>query len=200
MNKEIKIILYIPLLLMMFTQKVRAEEIAITEEQILRIGIPSEFSENIITYVDYMNIDKEFINEIIDDNKYIAKYLDSNYKADNIDINEIYEIYNQGIHIMKKLNIDVKIDVLQSEIVVKELINNTTLFRCNINEINKYYDYFMFKGGKEEVRAVFIDIQNSEKTLVEDDDTTNKEINIAKNEEKINEDSSNEIDKGNMIL
>ncbi len=163
--------------------EINAEEIVITEEQIIELGIPEEYSENIVTYIDDMDLSNEEIISLINDNMQIVDYLQEENTMSNIELRDILALHNYLDETLEELNLELDIDIFDRNIKIVDSLKKNILFQCGVEEIKTYYEDFIKAGGTEHIKSVFLEMDSERE--IEDNNIDNYEDQI---EEYINED------------
>ena len=173
MNKKLIIGFSIFILIVTNITEVSAEEIAVTKEQIIELGIPKEYSENIVTYIDNMNLSNEEIVALINKNQHIVDYLKEDNKITKLELKDILTLHNYIDETLQDLKLELDLDIFDRKIRIIDSIKENILFQCEIGEIEQYYEDFIEAGGAEHVKLVFLNINLEE--LIKADSTNSYE-------------------------
>lgn len=153
-----------------------ADDTEVLEQQLNKLGVSEEYSNNIAQYITSMNITDEEYNSIIEDGDSVITMVQGKSSLTDFTLSELYSVYGDIRSIMRQLNLTMKIDIKNRQFAIVDKGTGDVLYKGNPKDIDEYYanyEELLDKGedalNLEEYIKDLIDSRNStynEKTIV----------------------------------
>ena len=142
MKKVFRILIFLILILSLSPQLIHAEILSLIGERLESIGIEENYSDNIISHINNLNLRKEEVQKISEDIDNMIVSIQNKESYTDFSFKEMINIYGKTLNIMDSLNIIVDLDLDKKEVVLKGKDSKLTLINCDINEEKKYYENY----------------------------------------------------------
>ena len=110
------------------------------KEQLDIIGVPDNYSNNIINYIENIKFTEEELNKLISDSNAVYEDFQEINNGSNIDIETLVNIYNGVTEVVADLNIDMNIDIINRSIKLIDKDKEDILFECDEEAAKEYYN------------------------------------------------------------
>ena len=203
MKKIFRIFIVSFLILNISIMYVHGETLNLIEEKLENVGVPEEYSDNIINYITNLKLSEEETKNLLDEVNNVVSKLKEKEDYSDFTFTELLNIYDEALNIADTLNINFDLDLSTKEVVLKDKDSKLTLIKCNIDDAKKYYenykespltseDYKQLKSYiAENTIANEVDINNGDSNNNSDSITENHDYNSNNNlnDEEIAENS-----------
>lgn len=179
---------------------VHSETLNLIEDKLENIGIPDEYSDNIINYITNLKLTNEETKELLEEANNIFLRVKGKDDYSDFTFTELLNIYGEALNIAEELNINLDLDLSSKEVVLKDKDSKLTLIKCNMNDFKRYYENYtespLTSQDYEELKSYI-----AENTIINDEnknssESTSDSNNIAKSDDYSNSDlNDNEVDE-----
>ncbi|WP_195986669.1 hypothetical protein [Clostridium sp. D53t1_180928_C8] len=199
MKKFFKIFILTFSILNMSVIYTNCETLSLIEEKLQDVGVPEEYKDNIINYIDNLKLSDKEAKDIVSEANSIISSVKEKGNYSELSFSELLNIYGEALNLAKELNINIDLDLSNKEVVLKDKDSKETLIKCDISDVKKYYenykespltskDYDELKNYITENTITDSDNGNNSTKLYEideyNDSTKNQEIeSLDKNDE-----------------
>ena len=142
MKKFFRIVLAIFLVLNMQMINTYCETLTLIEEKLEDVGILSEYSDNIINYINDLKISDEEASNILNKANNIISSIKEKENYSDFTFSELISIYGEVLNLAEGLNINIDLDLSTNEVVLKDKENKATLIKGDIGDVKKYYNNY----------------------------------------------------------
>lgn len=177
---------------------VHSETLNLIEEKLENIGIPDEYSDNIINYITNLKLTNEETKELLEEANNIFLRVKGKDDYSDFTFTELLNIYGEALNIADELNINLDLDLSSKEVVLKDKDSKLTLIKCDMNDFKRYYENYkespLTSQDYEELKSYI-----AENTIINDENKNSSESisdsnNIAKSDDYSNSDlNDNEV-------
>lgn len=171
---------------------VHSETLNLIEEKLESIGVPAEYSDNIINYIINLKLTDEETKELLEEANNIFLRVKEKDDYNDFTLTELLNIYGEALNIADELNINLDLDLSSKEVVLKDKDSKLTLIKCDIDDVKRYYENYkvspLTSQDYEELKSYIV-----ENTIINDKNTNSIESN---NSNKITE--SYDYDKSDL--
>lgn len=133
-SKKILIVIF-AISIFLIAERIRVS--ANTYKDLESIGVNSE---NLIEYINDLDINKNDIEDILDKGKDLAEDIKDKTNIRDFKLSEILNMYKDVTSIANKLNLNIDFSFKDGNFSIKDKNTNDVIFEDNVNEINKYYE------------------------------------------------------------
>ena len=138
MNKIFRIFIVSFLILNIPIIYAYSETLNLIEEKLDSVGVPEEYSNNIINYITNLKLSEEEAKSLLDDANNVLSTLKEKEDYSDFTFKELLNIYGEVLNIADSLNINV--DLENKEVMLKDKESKLTLIKCDIDDIKRYYE------------------------------------------------------------
>lgn len=198
MKKIFKILIIVFLALNIQILYVHSETLNLIEEKLENIGIPDEYSDNIINYITNLKLTNEETKELLEEANNIFLRVKEKDDYSDFTLTELLNIYGEALNIADELNINLDLDLSSEEVVLKDKDSKLTLIKCDVADFKRYYENYtkssLTSQDYEELKSYI-----AENTIINDEnknssESTSDSNNIAKSDDYSNSDlNDNEV-------
>lgn len=177
---------------------VHSETLNLIEEKLENIGVPDEYSDNIINYITNLKLTNEETKSLLEDANNIISRIKEKDDYSDFTFTELFNIYGEALNIADELNINLDLDLSSKEVVLKDKDSKLTLIKCDMNDFKRYYENYkespLTSQDYEELKSYI-----AENTIINDENKNSSESisdsnNIAKSDDYSNSDlNDNEV-------
>lgn len=177
---------------------VHSETLNLIEDKLESIGIPDEYSDNIINYITNLKLTNEETKELLEEANNIFLRVKGKDDYSDFTFTELLNIYGEALNIAEELNINLDLDLSSKEVVLKDKDSKLTLIKCDMNDVKRYYENYtespLTSQDYEELKSYI-----AENTIINDEnknssESTSDSNNIAKSDDYSNSDlNDNEV-------
>lgn len=197
---------------------VHSETLNLIEEKLEIVGVPEEYSDNIINYITNLKLSKEETKDLLDEVNNVISRLKEKEDYSDFTFTELLNIYDEALNIADTLNINFDLDLSTKEVVLKDKDSKLTLIKCNIDDAKKYYENYkespLTSEDYEELKSYIAentitneadinnaDSNNNSDSIAEDYNSNNNlnDEDMAKNSD-VSDNSYNSTENNNEIL
>lgn len=188
---------------------VHSETLNLIEEKLESIGVPEEYSDNIINYIINLKLTDEETKELLEEANNIFFRVKEKDDYSDFTLTELLNIYGEALNIADELNINLDLDLSSKEVVLKDKDSKLTLIKCDIDDVKRYYENYkvspLTSQDYEELKSYIVEntITNDEKInssessndIAKSDDYGNSDLSddeVSKESKKSNSSDSNE--------
>lgn len=197
---------------------VHSETLNLIEEKLDSVGVPEQYSDNIINYITNLKLSDEETKKLLEQANNIISRIKEKEDYSDFTLTEILNIYGEALNIADELNINLDLDLSTKEVVLKDKDSKLTLIKCDIDDIKNYYENYkespLTAQDYEELKSYIVentitndeninnsDSNNNYNKVTESDDYNKSDLNdeeIAKNSNT--SDNSNSTENNNETL
>lgn len=145
MKKLFRIFIISILFLNMQMISAHSETFKLIEEKLGDLGISEEYTDNIINYINDLDLSDEEVKGILEDSKSVFSNIKDTKGYEDFTFSELVNIYGKALNIANDLNISINVDFSNKEIELIDKKSNLTLFKCDVNDAKKYYESYKEK-------------------------------------------------------
>ena len=182
MKKIFRILIIAFLVLNISIIYVHSETLNLIEEKLDSVGVPEEYSDNIINYINNLKLSEEETTKLLDEaNDVILKIKDKK----NFTFTDLINIYGEALNIADSLNINVDLNIANKEVMLKDKDSKLTLIKCNIDDVRRYYENYkkspLTSQDYQELKSFIAENTITNEEDIEKDRDTNNLNNISDN-------------------
>lgn len=175
---------------------VHSETLNLIEEKLENIGVPDEYSDNIINYITNLKLTNEETKELLEEANNIFLRVKGKDDYSDFTFTELLNIYGEALNIADELNINLDLDLSSKEVVLKDKDSKLTLIKCDMNDFKRYYENYkespLTSQDYEELKSYI-----AENTIINDENKNSSESSndfndIAKSYDYSNSDLSDD--------
>ena len=175
---------------------VHSETLNLIEEKLENIGIPDEYSDNIINYITNLKLTNEETKELLEEANNIFLRVKGKDDYSDFTFTELLNIYGEALNIADELNINLDLDLSSKEVVLKDKDSKLTLIKCDMDDVKRYYENYkespLTSQDYEELKSYI-----AENTIINDENKNSSESSndfndIAKSYDYSNSDLSDD--------
>lgn len=191
-SKKILIVIF-AISVFLITERIRVS--ANTYKDLEAIGVNNE---NLIEYINDLDINKKDIEDILDKGKDLAEDIKDKTNIKDFNLSEILSIYKDVTSIANKLNLNIDFSFKNGKFSIKDKNTNDIIFEGNVNEINKYYE--LSKDNMQGITKEVLENINNKETIENIEEAI--EEGFGESKEILNKDSkvNQEYKKDNINL
>ena len=176
MKKIFRILIITFLVLNISIIYVHSETLNLIEEKLDSLGIPQEYSDNIINYITNLKLSDEETKNLLDEANNILSRIKEKEDYSDFTFTELLNIYGEALNIADELNINLDLDLSSKEVVLKDKNSKLTLIKCDIDDVKRYYENYkespLTSQDYEELKSYII-----ENTIINDENTNSSDSN-----------------------
>ena len=191
MKKFFKIFILTFSILNMSVIYANCETLSLIEEKLQEVGVPEEYKDNIINYIDNLKLSDKEAKDIVNEANAIISSVKEKGNYSDFSFSELLNIYGETLNLAKELNINIDLDLSNKEVVLKDKGSKETLIKCDISDAKKYYENYkespLTSNDYEELKNYI-----TENNIVNSDNSNNS-TKLYKNQEVENLDENNEL-------
>ncbi|WP_195963782.1 hypothetical protein, partial [Clostridium cuniculi] len=131
MKKIFRILIIAFLVLNISIIYVHSETLNLIEEKLDSVGIPEEYSDNIINYITNLKLSDEETKNLLDEANNILSRIKEKEDYSDFTLTELLNIYGEALNIADELNINLDLDLSSKEVVLKDKNSKLTLIKCD---------------------------------------------------------------------
>lgn len=200
MKKIFKILIIVILILNISTICVKSETLNLIEEKLDSIGISDEYSNNIINYITNLKLSDEETKKILEKANNIFSMAKEKEDYSDFTLTELLNIYGEALNVADELGINLDLDFLTKEVVLKDKESKLTLIKCNIDDVENYYENYkespLTYGDYKELKGYIV-----ENVIMSDENTdVNNNYNRATEGDDYNKSNLNDKEITNNIM
>lgn len=206
MKKAIKILVSLFIFVNIFTINIFAEDLDYIEDALINIGINEEYSENIIQYLESINITEQDIQKIESNINDIKSFIEESKNEEEINFLKYYSVYDNIMDISEVLNLDLDFDISNLNIKLIDKENNNVLFEGDTNSLVQIYSNYKDGNYNLDIETIIEDINlnikenDSEEKIDNSENQVNNKINNSLNIERNTTNNSNNNSEVNAVL
>lgn len=191
---------------------VHSETLNLIEEKLESIGVPEEYSDNIINYIINLKLTDEETKELLEEANNIFLRVKEKDDYSDFTLTELLNIYGEALNIADELNINLDLDLSSKEVVLKDKDSKLTLIKCDIDDVKRYYENYkvspLTSQDYEELKSYIVENtiindkntndsegSNNSNDMIKSDDYGNSDLSddeVSKESKKSNSSDSNE--------
>lgn len=198
MRKIIKSSISLFIFINIFSVNVFAGDLSYIEEALVNLGVNEDYSENIVEYLENIEISESDFQEIENNVNNIKDVVQNN--DEEINFLKYYTVYDNIMDIAKIMNLDLDVDLNDLSISLIDKNNNNILYEGDTNSLMQIYSNYRESNYAINVAEIFEDINNlDENEIVISDTENNTNINedIFNNEIDSNLDTKSDLNISN---
>ena len=198
MRKIIKSSISLFIFIFIFSVNVFAGDLSYIEEALVNLGVNEDYSENIVEYLENIEISESDFQEIENNVNDIKEVVQNN--DEDINFLKYYTVYDNIMDIAKIMNLDLDVDLSDLSISLIDKNNNNILYEGDTNSLMQIYSNYRESNYAINVAEIFEDINNlDENEIVISDTGNNTNINedIFNNEIDSNLDTKSDLNISN---
>lgn len=197
MNKIFRIFIVAFLVLNTQILYVHSETLNLIEEKLENIGVPEEYSDNILNYITNLKLSDEETKSLLEDANNIISRIKEKDDYSDFTFTELFNIYGEALNIADELNINLDLDLSSKEVVLKDKDSKLTLIKCDIDDVKRYYENYkespLTSQDYEKLKSYIV-----ENTITNDENKNSSESSndfndIAKGDNYSNIDLSDDV-------
>ena len=169
---------------------VHSETLNLIEEKLDSVGVPDEYSDNIINYITNLKLSSEETKNLLEDANNIISRIKEKKDYSEFTFTELFNIYGEALNIADELNINLDLDLSSKKVVLKDKDSKLTLIKCDIDDVKRYYENYkespLTSQDYEELKSYIV-----ENTIINDENTNNSDSNNNFNDMTKSDDYSN---------
>ena len=212
MKKIFRIFIVVFLFLNIPIIYVHSETLNLIEEKLESIGVPEEYSDNIINYIINLKLTDEETKELLKEANNIFLRVKEKDDYNDFTLTELLNIYGEALNIADELNINLDLDLSSKEVVLKDKDSKLTLIKCDIDDVKRYYENYkvspLTSQDYEELKSYIVENtiindkntndsegSNNSNDMIKSDDYGNSDLSddeVSKESKKSNSSDSNE--------
>ncbi len=191
---------------------VHSETLNLIEEKLDSVGVPDEYSNNIINYITNLKLSTEETKNLLEDINNIFLRVKEKDDYSDFTLTELLNIYGEALNIADELNINLDLDLSSKEVVLKDKDSKLTLIKCDIDDVKRYYENYkvspLTSQDYEELKSYIVENtiindkntndsegSNNSNDMIKSDDYGNSDLSddeVSKESKKSNSSDSNE--------
>ena len=198
MRKIIKSSISLFIFINIFSVNVFAGDLSYIEEALVNLGVNEDYSENIVEYLENIEISESDFQEIENNVNNIKDVVQNN--DEEINFLKYYTVYDNIMDIAEIMNLDLDVDLSDLSISLIDKNNNNILYEGDTNSLMQIYSNYRESNYAINVAEIFEDINNlDENEIVISDTENNTNINedIFNNEIDSNLDTKSDLNISN---
>ena len=169
---------------------VHSETLNLIEEKLDSVGVPDEYSDNILNYITNLKLSDEETKSLLEDANNIISRIKEKDDYSDFTFTELFNIYGEALNIADELNINLDLDLSSKEVVLKDKDSKLTLIKCDMDDVKRYYENYkespLTSQDYEELKSYIV-----ENTIINDENTNNSDSNNNFNDMTKSDDYSN---------
>lgn len=206
MKKTIKLLVSLFIFINIFTINILAEDLDYIEEALINIGIDEEYSENIVQYLENIDITESDAQKIEDNINDIKAFVEESKSEEEMSFLKYYSVYDNIMEISEVLNLDLDLDMSNLNIKLIDKRNNNILFEGDSKTLVKIYSNYKDSNYNINIEEIVGDINsnikenNNEEKINNSEDELNSNINNSLNIERNTNNITNTNSEINTVL
>ena len=176
MKKIFRILIIAFLVLNISIIYVHSETLNLIEEKLDSVGVPEEYSDNIINYITNLKLSDEESKNLLEEANNIISRIKEKEDYSDFTLTELLNVYVEALNIADELNINLDLDLSSKEVVLKDKNSKLTLIKCDIDDVKRYYENYkespLTSEDYEELKSYII-----ENTIINDENTNSSDSN-----------------------
>ena len=182
MNKIFRIFIVAFLVLNTQILYVHSETLNLIEEKLENIGVPEEYSDNVLNYITNLKLSDEETKSLLEDANNIISRIKEKDDYSDFTFTELFNIYGEALNIADELNINLDLDLSSKEVVLKDKDSKLTLIKCDIDDVKRYYENYkespLTSQDYDELKSYIV-----ENTITNDENKNSSESSNLNDEE-----------------
>ncbi len=205
MKKTIKVIVSLSIFINMFTINIFAEDLSYIEEGLINLGVNEEYSENIVKYLENLDVSEEEFQKIESNINDIKDFIENTKSEVDVNFLKYYNVYDNIMDIAEMLNLDLDVDLNSLSITLINKNNNNILFEGDTNSLVQIYSNYKDSNYDINMAEIFQDINSNikENNTAEEEGNTesefNNEIDYSLKIERNIDNTTNNNEKNNVL-
>lgn len=198
MRKIIKGSISLFIFINIFSVNVFAGDLSYIEEALVNLGVNEDYSENIVEYLENIEISESDFQEIENNVNDIKDVVQNNDEETNF--LKYYTVYDNIIDIAEIMNLDLDVDLSDLSISLIDKNNNNILYEGDTDSLMQIYSNYKDSNYTINVADIFEDINNLDESEIAISDTenyTNINENIFNNKIESNLDTESDLNISN---
>lgn len=198
MRKIIKSSISLFIFINIFSVNVFAGDLSYIEEALVNLGVNEDYSENIVEYLENIEISESDFQEIENNVNNIKEVVQNN--DEEINFLKYYTVYDNIMEIAEIMNLDLDVDLNDLSISLIDKNNNNILYEGDTNSLMQIYSNYRDSNYTINVAEIFEDINNldeSEIAISDTENNTNINEDIFNNEIDSNLDTKSDLNISN---
>ena len=202
MKKIIRIFIILFIAINILSVNALAKDFSYIEESLNNLGIDEEYSENIVEYLNKLEISETQYNEIVENTTDIVEAFSENtkYNIENFDFFQYYTLYGKVMNITEILDLGLDVNLNDKSFMLLDKNTKNILYEGDVNSISELYSNYKKMNTSIDITEIVEevkkdDIENEIKSVNEknyNNISNNKNIennkNISEATDKKNED------------
>lgn len=196
MRKIIKSSISLFIFINIFSINVAAGDLSYIEEALVNLGVNEDYSENIVEYLENIEISESDFQEIdnnVNDIKEVAQNND-----EDINFLKYYTVYDNIMDIAKIMNLDLDVDLNDLSISLIDKNNDNILYEGNTDSLMQIYSNYKESNYTINVAEIFNDINLDENEIGISD--TENDLNISNKKDNVLDEYIDKFEKYNESL
>lgn len=198
MRKIIKGSISLFIFMNIFSVNVFAGDLSYIEEALVNLGVNEDYSENIVEYLENIEISELDFQEIENNVNNIKDAVQNN--DEDINFLKYYTVYDNVMDIAEIMNLDLDVNLNDLSISLIDKNNNNILYEGDTDSLMQIYSNYKESNYIINVAEIFEDINNLDENEIGISNTendTNINSNRFNNEKEINLDTENDLNISN---
>ncbi|WP_195469537.1 hypothetical protein [Clostridium sp. D43t1_170807_H7] len=187
MKKILRIFIVAFLILNIPIRYVHSETLNLIEEELENVGVPEEYSDNIINYITNLKLSEEETKNLLDEANDVISRLKEKEDYSDFTFTELLNIYDEALNIADTLNINFDLDLSTKEVVLKDKDSKLILIKCNIDDAKRYYENYkeshLTYQDYEELKSYIAENTITNEASINNGDSNNNSDSIAENDD-----------------
>lgn len=190
MRKIIKSSISLFIFIFIFSVNVFAGDLSYIEEALVNLGVNEDYSENIVEYLENIEISESDFQEIENNVNNIKDAVQNN--DEDINFLKYYTVYDNVMDIAEIMNLDLDVNLNDLSISLIDKNNNNILYEGDTDSLMQIYSNYRDSNYTINVAEIFEDINNLDESEIGISNTEN-DININSN--RFNNEKNNVLDE-----
>ena len=192
MRKIIKSSISLFIFINIFSINVSAGDLSYIEEALVDLGVNEDYSENIVEYLENIEISESDFQEIENNVNDIKEVVQNN--DEDINFLKYYTVYDNVMDIAEIMNLDLDVDLSDLSISLIDKNNDNILYEGNTDSLMQIYSNYKESNYTINVAEIFNDINLDENEIGISDTENDTNINENRFNNKIESNLDTESD------
>ncbi len=192
MRKIIKSSISLFIFINIFSINVAAGDLSYIEEALVDLGVNEDYSENIVEYLENIEISESDFQEIENNVNDIKEVVQNN--DEDINFLKYYTVYDNVMDIAEIMNLDLDVDLSDLSISLIDKNNDNILYEGDTDSLMQIYSNYKESNYTINVAEIFNDINLDENEIGISDTENDTNINENRFNNKIESNLDTESD------
>lgn len=139
-----------------------AKDFSYIEESLNNLGIDEDYSENIVEYLNKLEISKTQYNEIVENTSDIVAVLGEKTHAENFDFFQYYTLYDKVMNIAEILDLGLDVNLNDKSFMLLDKNTKNILYEGDVNSLSELYSKYKNMNTSIDITEIVEDVKSDD--------------------------------------